>query len=78
MTNQELTLDQLQSVVGGIVHPQYKRNTRRVATKGFDIGPVTTRGIRGDDQALMRREQEMKAVEIGVPPEPKLWFQLLG
>ena len=53
MSKQELTLDQLQSVVGGIIHPNFKRNARRVATKGFDVGPITTPGIRGEkDQPL--------------------------
>lgn len=65
MTNQELTLDQLQTVAGGIIHPNYKRNARRVATKSFDIGPVTTRGIRGDrDQPLMPTQR------ISISPVP--------
>ena len=53
MSKQELTLDQLQTVAGGIIHPNFKRNTRRVATKAIDVGPVATRGIRGEkDQPL--------------------------
>ncbi|WP_063405591.1 CCRG-2 family RiPP [Prochlorococcus marinus] len=53
MTNQELTLDQLQTIVGGIIHPDFIRNIRRVATKGFIVGPIGTRGIRGEkDQPL--------------------------
>ena len=65
MTNQELTLDQLQTVAGGIIHPDFKRNTRRVATKGFDIGPVATRGIRGEkDQPLMPTQR------ISISPVP--------
>ncbi len=68
MTDQELTLDQLQTIAGG----PHIRN--------FETGftAMTTRGIRDEDQALMPSAQKMKAVEIGVPPEPKLWFKLLG
>ena len=80
MTDQELTFDQLQTVVGGIIHPNFKRNARRVATKGFDVGPVTRRvatkgfdigpiGIRGvKDQPLMPNEH----ISISPVPTPIL------
>lgn len=69
MTDQELTFDQLQTVVGGIIHPNFKRNARRVETKGFDVGPITTRGIRGEkDQPLMPNER----ISMSPVPTPTL------
>ena len=69
MTDQELTFDQLQTVVGGIIHPNYKRNARRVETNQFLPWHreylVTTRGIRGEKaQPLMPNER------ISISPVP--------
>ena len=81
MTNTELTLDQLQTINGGaafmklgdikgecrqIVHPQYK------------TGYHTPFGTARSKESFGSFEpREVKSVEIGHPPDPKLWLQRL-
>ena len=81
MPSTELTLDQLQTINGGaafmklgdikgecrqIVHPQYK------------TGYHTPFGTARSKESFGSFEpREVKSVEIGRPPEPKLWLQRL-
>ena len=78
MTNKELMLVELQSVTGGIIHPDYNKYRKIDPTNQF-------MGIHKDDIfagpiRLIDGGKNLRSgkFEIGEPPEPKLWLRMLG
>ena len=73
MTNAELTLDQLQTINAGAAFMKLgdiKGEYRRIIQSNFRN--------RIGDAANGFQPREVSALEIGRPPDPKLWLQMYG
>mgnify|MGYP001308751672 FL=1 len=81
MPNTELTLDQLQTINGGAAFMKLgdiKGEYRQIVHPAFKTGFHTPFGTaRSKESFGSFQPREVKSVEIGEPPEPKLWLQLL-
>ena len=81
MTNTELTLDQLQTINGGAAFMKLgdiKGEYRQIVQPAFKTGFHTPFGTaRSKESFGSFQPREVKSVEIGEPPEPKLWLKLL-
>ena len=81
MTNTELTLDQLQTIIGGAAYMKLgdiKGECRQIVHPTFKTSYHTPFGTaRSKESFGSFKPREVKSVEIGEPPEPKLWLQLL-
>ena len=81
MTNTELTLDQLQAINGGAAFMKLgdiKGEYRQIVHPAFKTGFHTPFGTARSKESFGSFEpREVKSVEIGQPPEPKLWLQRL-
>ena len=78
MANTELTLGQLKTLAGGIVHPVFKKYRKTGPTKqsmGIYKDDIFAGPIRLIDGGKNLRSGKF---EIGEPPEPKLWLRMLG
>ena len=73
MTNAELTLDQLQTIYAGaafIKLGDINGEYRRIIQSNFRN--------RIGDAANGFQPREVSALEIGQPPDPELWLQMIG
>ena len=78
MTNAELTLGQLKTLAGGIVHPvfrEYRKNCPTDKTIGIYKNDIFAGPIRLIDGDKTLRSGKF---EIGRPPDPKLWLKLMN
>ena len=78
MANTELTLGQLKTLAGGIVHPVFKKYRKTGPTDkstGMYKDDIFAGPIRLIDGGKNLRSGKF---EIGEPPEPKLWLRMLG
>ena len=78
MANAELTLGQLKTFAGGIIHADFNKYRKTGPTNqsmGIYKDDIFAGPIRLIDGGKTLRSGKFS---IGNPPEPKLWLQILG
>ena len=78
MANTEITLGQLKTLAGGIIHADFNKYRKTGPTNqsmGIYKDDIFAGPIRLIDGGKNLRSGKF---EIGEPPEPKLWLRMLG